>query len=159
MKRIIVCGAGIGGMVTALYLSHKGFEVEIFEKNHKPGGKMNQFVKDGFRFDTGPSLITMPYVFREFFEEIGRDIKDHFELTELDNSCRYFWDDGTVFNSYCDEKRLSEELERVFGENERNNFFRYLNYGKIFYDLYESGFLNNEFSGMDLNADPALKLG
>ena len=145
MKRIIVCGAGIGGMVTALYLSHKGFEVEIFEKNHKPGGKMNQFVKDGFRFDTGPSLITMPYVFREFFEEIGRDIKDHFELTELDNSCRYFWDDGTVFNSYCDEKRLSEELERVFGENERNNFFRYLNYGKIFYDLSEESFLNDEF--------------
>ena len=145
MKRIIVCGAGIGGMVTALYLSHKGFEVEIFEKNLKPGGKMNEFVKDGYRFDTGPSLITMPYVFREFFEEIGKDIKDHFELTELDNSCRYFWDDGTVFNSYCDEKRLSEELEKVFGENERNNFFRYLNYGKIFYDLSEESFLKDEF--------------
>ena len=145
MKRVIVCGAGIGGMVTALYLSHKGFEVEIFEKNLKPGGKMNEFVKDGYRFDTGPSLITMPYVFREFFEEIGKDIKDHFELTELDNSCRYFWDDGTVFNSYCDEKRLSEELEKVFGENERNNFFRYLNYGKIFYDLSEESFLKDEF--------------
>jgi len=145
MKRIIVCGAGIGGMVTALYLSHKGFEVEIFEKNLKPGGKMNEYVKDGYRFDTGPSLITMPYVFREFFEEIGRDIRDHIELTELDNSCRYFWSDGTVFNSYCDESKLSEELKKVFGENEMNNFFKYLNYGKIFYDLSEESFLKDEF--------------
>jgi len=145
MKNIIVCGAGIGGMVTAVYLAHKGFNVEIFEKNLKPGGKMNEFIKDGYRFDTGPSLITMPYVFREFFEEIGRDIKDYFELTELDNSCRYFWNDGTVFNSYCDERKLSGELENVFGVTEKNNFFRYLDYGKIFYDLSEDSFLKDEF--------------
>ncbi len=145
MKRVIVCGAGIGGMVTAVYLAHKGFNAEIFEKNLKPGGKMNEFTKDGYRFDTGPSLITMPHVFREFFEEIGRDIKDYFDLIELDNSCRYFWNDGTVFNSYCDEKLLTAELENVFGVIEKNNFFRYLDYGKIFYDLSEDSFLKDEF--------------
>jgi phytoene desaturase len=145
MKRIIVVGAGIGGMVSAAYLAHKGFNVEIFEKNLKPGGKMNEFRIDGYRFDTGPSLITMPYVFREFFEEIGRDAKDYFELTELDNACRYFWSDGTVFNSYCDENKLSSELIEVFGETEADNFFRYLDYGKIFFELSEDSFLKDEF--------------
>lgn len=145
MKKIIVVGAGIGGMVSAAYLAHKGFKVEIFEKNLKPGGKMNEFRKDGYRFDTGPSLITMPYVFREFFEEIGRDVKDYFELTELENACRYYWSDGTVFNSYCDENKLSSELKKVFGETEAGNFFRYLDYGKIFFELSENSFLKDEF--------------
>lgn len=145
MKKIIICGAGIGGMVSAVYLAHKGYEVEIFEKNNKPGGKMNEFRKDGYRFDTGPSLITMPYVFSDFFKEIGRDMPDYFELTELENACRYFWNDGTVFNSYSDIKKLYSELMIVFGETEADNFFRYLDYGKIFFELSEKSFLKDEF--------------
>ncbi len=145
MKKIIICGAGVGGMVSAIYLAHKGYDVEIFEKNLKPGGKMNEFRKDGYRFDTGPSLITMPYVFSDFFKEIGRDMQDYIELTELENACRYFWKDGTVFNSYSDEKKLYTELMNVFGGTEADNFFRYLEYGKIFFELSEESFLKDEF--------------
>lgn len=145
MKKIIVCGAGIGGMVCAVSLAHKGFEVEMYEKNNNPGGKMNEFRKDGYRFDTGPSLITMPYVFSEFFNEIGKNSDDYFELTGLDIACRYFWSDGTIFNSFCDEKKLYNELREVFGEAEAVNFFRYIDYGKIFFDLSEQSFLKDEF--------------
>lgn len=146
MKKVIVCGAGIGGLSSAILLASKGFEVEIYEKNDNAGGKMNQKFREGYRFDTGPSLISMPYVFEDFFKAIGRDMKDYFELTELEDSCRYFWNDGTVFTSYCEEKRLSEEITRVFGESEKNNFFRYLDYGKIFYELSKDNFLSSEFS-------------
>ncbi|MCB0729090.1 MAG: phytoene desaturase [Ignavibacteriae bacterium] len=145
MGKIIVCGAGIGGMVTAIYLAHKGNDVEIHEMNDAPGGKMSELTKDGFRFDMGPSLITMPDVFKEFFSDLGRNMNDYFELTPLECSTKYFWSDGVVFNSYTDPSMLSKELTEVFGETERDNFFRYLDYGKLFYDLSEEGFLKDEF--------------
>ncbi|HMQ68727.1 MAG TPA: phytoene desaturase family protein [Ignavibacteria bacterium] len=145
MEKIIVCGAGIGGMVSAVYLAHRGNNVEIYEMNEAPGGKMSEFTKDGFRFDMGPSLITMPGVFNEFFSDIGRNMNDYFELEPLECSTKYFWNDGAVFNSYTDASLLSKELTDVFGETERDNFFRYLEYGKLFYDLSEEGFLKDEF--------------
>ncbi|MBK8551466.1 MAG: NAD(P)-binding protein [Ignavibacteria bacterium] len=145
MKKAIVCGAGIGGMVSAIYLSQKGYEVEIFEKNSKPGGKMSELRRDGYRFDTGPSLITLPEILDNFFKDIGRDMKDYFELIELESSAKYFWNDGTVFNSFINESKLNEELDEVFGEKEKDNFFRFLKYGRLFYDLSEDNFLKNEF--------------
>ncbi|MDQ3020262.1 MAG: phytoene desaturase family protein [Bacteroidota bacterium] len=145
MKKIVVCGAGIGGMVSAIYLASKGYEVEIFEKNLKPGGKMNEFHKEGFRFDTGPSLITMPYILEKFFNDINRNINAYVDLIELESSCKYFWSDGTVFNSYSNEDKLRKELSEVFGETEEVNYFRYLKYGKLFYELSKENFLNNDF--------------
>lgn len=145
MKKIIVCGAGIGGMVSAIYLAKNGYYVEIYEKNETPGGKMSEFTRDGYRFDMGPSLITMPQVFEDFFRDIDRDMNNYFELSELHCSTKYFWEDGTVFNSYTDHAALSAELDEVFGAAEKQNFFRYLEYGKLFYDLSEEGFLKDEF--------------
>lgn len=146
MKKIAVCGAGIGGLACAVILSAKGYEVEIFEKNRTFGGKMSEYRRDGYRFDTGPSLITMPDVFKDFFREAGKKFEDYAELTELDVSCRYFWSDGTVFNSYGKKERLSAELTDVFGESEKDSFFRYLEYGKLFYELSKDNFLGSEFS-------------
>lgn len=146
MKKIIICGAGIGGMVSAVLLSAKGHKVEIYEKNEAAGGKMGEIRRNGYRFDTGPSLITMPFVFRDFFREINRDMKDYFELTELENSCRYFWSDGTVFNSYCDRSVLTEELKSVFGESESANYFSYLEYAKTFYNLSIEDFIGENIN-------------
>ncbi|MEO8209898.1 MAG: phytoene desaturase family protein [bacterium] len=145
MKKVVVCGAGIGGMVSAIYLANNKYEVEIFEKNLTPGGKINEFRTEGFRFDTGPSLITMPYVLEQFFTDIDRNITDYLDLIELESSCKYFWNDGSVFNSYSDENKLKKELRKIFGESEETNYFRYLKYGKLFYELSKDNFLNNDF--------------
>ncbi|MEO6694139.1 MAG: phytoene desaturase family protein, partial [Ignavibacteria bacterium] len=145
MKNVAVCGAGIGGMVSAIYLADKGHEVNIYEKNEQPGGKMSEYIKDGFRFDTGPSLITMPQVFYDFFRDISLDINDYLELIKLEKDCKYFWSDKTIFDSYCSKEKLSEELKLVFGEDEEKNFFRYLEYGKLFYELSKDNFLKSEF--------------
>lgn len=157
MKKVVVCGAGIGGMVSAIYLAHKGCHVEIFEKNLNPGGKMNEFKKDGFRFDTGPSLMTMPYVFKDFFKEIGREMSDYIELVELESSCKYFWNDGTMLNAYCNETKLRKELRDVFGESEEKNFFEYLEYAKIFYDLTKDNFLRDEFKFKNFISKDSMK--
>jgi diapolycopene oxygenase len=145
MKKIIVCGAGIGGMVRAVYLADKGHEVEIYEKNLEPGGKVNEFRKEGFRFDTGPSLITIPFLLQNFFKDINKNINDYLELVESESSGKYFWNDGTVFNSYCNGKSLETELQNIFGENEKLNYFKFLEYGKLFYELSKDNFLNDDF--------------
>lgn len=145
MKKTVVCGAGIGGLVSAIYMAHKGHDVSIFEKNSVPGGKMGEYKREGYRFDTGPAILTLPHVFEEFFKSIGRNMNDYFEFVRLDSSCKYFWSDNTVFDSYSDQQKLSKELKNVFGEIEENNYFRYLDYGKLFYDLAENNFLKEEF--------------
>ncbi|MBS1517616.1 MAG: phytoene desaturase [Bacteroidetes bacterium] len=145
MKKIIICGAGIAGLVNAVRLAHSGHNVEIFEKNSTAGGKMGEYSESGFRFDTGPSLITMPYVFRDFFSDIGKNIDDYIKIMPLENSCRYFWKDGREFNAYTDPENLREEIISVFGEKEYDGFLNYMEYAKFFFDMSEKNILESEF--------------
>ncbi len=112
-KHIIVIGAGIGGLSTAIRLAAKGYRVRVFERQPQIGGKLNQLVRDGFSFDTGPSLITMPVVLRELFESVSRRLEDYLELVPLDITYRYFYHDGLVLNAWRDFERLVEEFARV----------------------------------------------
>jgi phytoene desaturase len=149
MKKINIVGAGIGGLVSAIYLAKNGNEVTIFEKNHRAGGKIDEYKKDGFRFDLGPQTLTMPEILIEFFNDTGENIEDHLELIHLEKSCRYFWSDGTVFNSYSDKKKLFNEIDEVFGKKEKENFKAFLKYSELFYDLSREGFLKSEFKLRD----------
>ncbi|HCN38304.1 MAG TPA: phytoene desaturase, partial [Bacteroidetes bacterium] len=144
MKSVIICGAGIGGLTTAIYLKNSGYDVTVFEKNNYPGGKMGEFKKDGFRFDTGPSLITMPHIYDEFFKL--NNINNKFELKKLDITCRYFWNDGTVFIYYSDEVKLKNEIIDVFGIESQKSFEKYISYAEKIYNLSIDSFLNNEFN-------------
>src|SRR5690625_3791655 len=67
-KHVIIIGAGIGGLASACLLARSGYRVTVLEKNQTPGGKMQQYSRDGFRFDTGPSLLTMPFLLERLFE-------------------------------------------------------------------------------------------
>ena len=81
-KKVLIVGAGLGGLATGLRLAKKGFTVEIVEKNSQAGGRLNQIKKDGFTFDTGPSFFSMSYEFEAFAKECN--IKLPFEYVELD---------------------------------------------------------------------------
>lgn len=70
-KRVLVVGSGLGGLATALRLTSRGYEVEMVEKYHQPGGRLNRLIKDGFEFDLGPSFFSMSYEFRELFNDCG----------------------------------------------------------------------------------------
>ena len=112
-KRIIVIGAGIGGLSAAIRLAAQGHSVSIIEQHAQIGGKLNQIKLQGFTFDTGPSLITMPFVLHELFQSAQRRLEDYLELVPLDTTCRYFYRDGLVLNAWRDRQRLIEEFSRL----------------------------------------------
>lgn len=110
-----VIGSGIGGLSAAIRLAVKGYKVTVFEQSSKAGGKISELKLDGFRFDTGPSLFTLPGLVDELFELCGMAPRDHFHYTALDSSCKYFWEDGTVITAWHDTKAFAAEVEEKTG--------------------------------------------
>ncbi|NCD68615.1 1-hydroxycarotenoid 3,4-desaturase CrtD [Mucilaginibacter agri] len=109
-KKALIIGAGIAGIATAIRLAVKGFEVVVFEANDYAGGKLTSISKDGYRFDAGPSLFTMPQYVDELFTLAGKNPRDYFNYQKLDVVCQYFYEDGTRLTAYADEQKLANEV-------------------------------------------------
>ncbi len=116
MKKVAIIGAGIGGISTAIRLAHKGFEVSVFEANSYAGGKLSSFDLNGYRFDAGPSLFTLPNLVEELFELAGKNPKEYFEYTKLPDICHYFWEDATKLTAWAENERFAKEVEDITGE-------------------------------------------
>lgn len=119
MSRIVVIGAGVGGLAAAARLAALGHEVTLCEAAEEVGGKLGLIEHDvpghgRFRFDTGPSLVTMPYVFRDLFEETG-GWPDDVTLTPLDPTARYRFPDGTTFDAVADLDDFCARLDVALG--------------------------------------------
>jgi phytoene desaturase len=113
--KIGVVGAGIAGIAAAIRLAAKGHEVTVFEANAEPGGKLTAFDLDGYRFDAGPSLFTMPQYVDALFELAGEKPTDHFRYQAMETACRYFWRDGTRLSAWADKRRFAAEAEQRLG--------------------------------------------
>ncbi len=111
-KSAIIIGAGIAGIATAIRLKIKGRDVVVFEANDYPGGKLSQFQQGEFRFDAGPSLFTMPEYVDELFQLAGKNPKDYFTYQRKEESCRYFWDDGTRLTAHAQPELFASEVEQ-----------------------------------------------
>lgn len=147
-KRVAIIGSGFGGLSAAINLAIKGFDVSIFEKNSELGGKASELRSDGFRFDTGPTLVTMPFVIEKLFEIAGEKLEKHISLKKKDLICKYFFSDGTVFNEYSNKEKLFDEFEKFTGES-KSKLNRFLNYSKRIYDLTADLFLFNPFFNLN----------
>lgn len=151
-NRCIVIGAGIGGLASACLLASKGCEVQVLEKNETPGGKMQQVRASGFRFDTGPSLMTMPEILGRVFEAAGEDIENHLELSEPIPVCRYVYSDGTRFDSFTDRESAAAEVGRIAPED-REAYLTFLDDIESLYEKTAGAFLFNPLFGLrDLKA-------
>ena len=146
MKKISVIGAGLGGLSASIRLAHIGYDVDVYERNSEPGGKARSLNINGFRFDTGPSLLTMPFVINELFESVGEDINQYLSINKLDVLCKYFYPDNTIINAYSDKEKFIQEIEAKTNENGKN-LLRYLDYCRRIYELTSDIFLfNNLYS-------------
>ncbi|MDP4913142.1 MAG: phytoene desaturase family protein [Saprospiraceae bacterium] len=104
-----IVGAGIAGLAASIRAAVAGHKVTVFEVNSYPGGKLTAFEKQGYRFDAGPSLFTMPQYVDDLFILAGENPADHFKYIRLDPVCNYFWEDGTTLSAHADKKKFSNE--------------------------------------------------
>lgn len=132
MAKAIVIGSGMGGIASAIRLAVKGYQVDVFEANSYPGGKLTQIEKDGFRFDAGPSLFTMPELVDELYTLAGKNPKDYFKYRKLDEICRYFFEDGTQLNASADIAVFANEANLKTGVD-KNHVTRHLRKSDFIY--------------------------
>jgi phytoene desaturase len=109
--RIAVIGAGVGGLAAAVRLAHAGHAVTVFEAAAAPGGKCGRVERDGFAWDSGPSLLTMPWVLRELFADTGAPLEDELELLRVEPVTRYSFADGSRVELSADLPSAMEALE------------------------------------------------
>ena len=102
MSAAIIIGSGVAGLAAAIRLATKGYTVDVYEAGPTPGGKLAEFSEGGYRFDMGPSLLTMPHLVEDLFREAGVDLRGRFSYQKLEEANRYFWEDGTRVTGWCD---------------------------------------------------------
>lgn len=139
MKTAIVIGAGIGGLAAALRLRHQGYSVTVFEKNDYAGGKLHAIEQDGYRFDLGPSLFTLPHLVKSLFALFPEETVD-FGYKSKATSFHYFWEDGTLFKASTDSSKFTDEASKIFNED-KSRIKKYLSKSKFKYELTKSLFL------------------
>jgi len=149
MRKAAVIGAGIGGIAGALRLAHKGYDVNVFEANDYPGGKLSAFTLGKYRFDSGPSLFTMPHFVNDLFKLFDEKPSDYFNYKKKKIACQYFWDDFTELTAYSDKSLYFDEVENKLGVKS-SSLKKYLNRAKRKYSLTAPIFLErslHKFSG------------
>lgn len=146
-NRVIIVGAGLGGLAAAIRLAAQGRRVTLLEKNERVGGKLNLISAQGYTFDTGPSLLTMPWVIDELFAAAGRRTADYLQLDQVEPTCRYVWPDGTTFNAWQRLPQLIQEVERL-SPADVPGLFRFLAHTARIYDAVADNFLLRPFDGL-----------
>ena len=140
MSSAIIIGAGIAGIATALRLRAAGMDVSVFEANDYPGGKLHAFSLEGYRFDAGPSLFTMPELVTELFGLFKEQSNDFFDYNRKESVCNYFWEDGIRFTVNGDRDVFVKDAEAKFGI-EASTLLTYLKNSQKKYELTSPIFL------------------
>jgi phytoene desaturase len=110
-KKVIIIGGGIAGLAASIRLSKAGFIVQLFEANENVGGNLGEIRSNGFRWDSGPSILTKPEYIEELFRICNKDPKDYIRFQKVEPLFRYFFSDGTFIDSFSDRKKFQEELK------------------------------------------------
>lgn len=140
--KVYILGSGIGGLSSAATLANNGFEVVVLEQNDYFGGKAHRISENGFKFDTGPCLLTYPEWFNELFISCGKNLNDYFQYERLDPITRYFLDNQCV-DVASDINQTSINFENKLGLK-KTVFLKYIKRWIKIYNISEKIFLLNE---------------
>jgi len=146
VSRVVVVGAGLGGLAAAARLAALGHSVTVCEASHEVGGKLGLHERDGFRFDTGPSLLTMPQVFRDLFEATGGWPPD-LSFVPLDPLARYRWADGTRLDASSDLDEHCARLDAALGDGAGDDWRAFTARAERIWDASRGPFLESALSG------------
>ena len=136
-----VIGGGLAGLAAACTLAARGHNVTLLEKNEWVGGKAAVLHQDGFRFDMGPTILTLPSVLHSIFREANRNLEDYMHLVALDPQWRCFFQDGGVLDLVPDLAKMKANLERFSPvPNIGQGYERFMQISKRLHDVSPSEF-------------------
>lgn len=141
---VLVIGAGIGGIAVAARLAKLGYEVTVVEKNDQPGGRCGQLIRDGHRFDIGPTLLLMPEVWEETFTALGERMSEHLDLRRIDPTYKVHFEDGLQIALTSNLGVMQTQLEKI----EKTAFMGFLHYiaeGSKHYKISLEKFVGRNF--------------
>ncbi|PPA70627.1 phytoene desaturase family protein [Jeotgalibacillus proteolyticus] len=138
-KKALVIGAGLAGMSAAIRLKADGYDVQIIEKNGNVGGKLNQRKGKGFTFDTGPSILTMPWVLEQLFSSVHRRVEDYIPIKRIEPQWRTFFEDGVQLDVTSDLPTLISEMKKV-DTGSSKSMTDLINYSEKMYELCMKSF-------------------
>ena len=139
---VVVVGAGLAGLSTALRLAGAGRKVTVIERESVPGGRNGLLKKDGYSFDTGPSVLTMPSLISDAFDCVGEDMKDWLELSPLSPLYRAFYADGTQIDVHANTQAMEEEIRKTVSAEEALGYRRYVEFVTKLYKYEMNDFID-----------------
>ena len=148
---VVIVGAGLAGLSCALRLAGAGRNVTVLERESVPGGRAGLIEDSGFRFDTGPTVLTMPDLIRDAFASVGEDMDDWLELVPVEPLYRAFYPDGSQLDVHSNVDAMADEIERVISPDEAAGYRRYVDFVSKLYRYEMSDFI-------DTNIDSPLDL-
>lgn len=146
--RVLVVGAGIGGLTAAIELARRGIPVTVIERARCVGGKMREVVVNGRPIDSGPTVLTMRRVFDEVFEAAGTALDEHVTLDRVELLARHAWCDGSTLDLFADVERSADAIGRFAGAREARGYRRFCEYASDIHRAVEAPFLFGERPGL-----------
>lgn len=138
---VVVVGAGLGGLACALHLAGAGRQVTVVEREAIPGGRAGRLSLDGYEFDTGPTVLTMPELIAEALAAVGEELTDWLEVGRLDPAYRAHYPDGSTLDVITDTVRMAAEISRVCGPREADGYLRFVDYTRRLWRLERRDFI------------------
>ena len=141
-NKVVIVGAGLGGLSAALRLAGAGREVTIIEREAVPGGRNGLLVDQGYRFDTGPTVLTMPSLIDDALSAVGEKLSDWLELIPLRPLYRAFYHDGSQMDVFPDTQEMEAEIARVISPDEALGYRKYVDFVTKLYKYEMNDFID-----------------
>jgi 1-hydroxycarotenoid 3,4-desaturase len=140
-ERVVIIGAGVGGLAAAIDLAGRGIEVAIYEAEDRPGGKMQPCAIDGSFLDAGPTVFTMRDVFEKLFADAGTALQDHITLRPLSILARHAWDENERLDLFADIEQSADAIGEFAGVSEASGFRRFCKRSQQIFETLEHAFM------------------
>jgi len=141
-ENVVIVGAGLAGLSAALRLAGAGRSVTVIERESVPGGRSGLLQKEGYDFDTGPTVLTMPSLIEDAFNSVGEEMKDWLDLIPLRPLYRAFYHDGSQLDVYPDTKEMEAEIAKVIGPEEAIGYRNYVDFVTKLYKYEINDFID-----------------
>ena len=146
--RVIIIGAGMGGLAAALTLVSRGREVLVLERAGSPGGKMREIVVEGRGIDSGPTVLTLRHVFEQLFQEAGAELASSVPMTKAAVIARHAWPDGSRLDLHADRARSADEIGVLAGREAARGYLEFCDRARRIYEFLEPSFIQKPRPGV-----------